>query len=149
MNIYYSNTQVPKTLLETWGLISPWSVTLESLCKANCLNIPPHVKCKMYIVQFSYPCVAEWLNAQLLSHVWLFASPWTVAHQAPLSSGFSRQEYWSGLPFPPPGDLPQPGIESASLVHLFLRWQAGSLPLSHLGSPNDLYYIIIAIIYII
>ena len=42
------------------------------------------------------------------------ATPWTVAPQAPLSMGFYRQEYWSGLPFPPPGDLPDPGIESAS-----------------------------------
>ena len=50
------------------------------------------------------------------SHVQLFMTPWTVAHQAPLSVGFSRQEYWSGLPFPTPGDLPDPGIESASLV---------------------------------
>ena len=41
-------------------------------------------------------------------------TPWTVAHQAPLSLGFSRQEYWSGLPFPPPGDLPDPGIEAKS-----------------------------------
>ena len=47
----------------------------------------------------------------MLSSVQLFATPWTVAHQAPLSLGFSRQEYWSGLPFPPPGDLPDPGIE--------------------------------------
>ena len=39
-----------------------------------------------------------------------FATPWTVAHQAPLSTGFSRQEYWSGLPFPSPGDFPNPGI---------------------------------------
>ena len=43
-----------------------------------------------------------------------FATPWTVACQAPLSMGFPRQEYWSGLPFPPPGDLPSPGIEPAS-----------------------------------
>ena len=43
---------------------------------------------------------------QLLRHVWPFATPWTVAHQAPLSMGFPRQEYWSGLPCPPPGDLP-------------------------------------------
>ena len=43
-------------------------------------------------------------------------TPWTVSHQAPLSMGFSRQEYWSGLPFPSPGDLPNPGIELASLV---------------------------------
>ena len=42
--------------------------------------------------------------------------PWTVAHQAPLSTGFSRQEYWSGLPFAPPGDLPNPGIEPMPLM---------------------------------
>ena len=44
------------------------------------------------------------------SHVWLFVTLWTVAHQATLSMGFSRQEYWRGLPCPPPGDLPEPGI---------------------------------------
>ena len=49
-----------------------------------------------------------------LSHVPLFATPWTVAYQAPLSMGFSRQEYWIGLPFPSPGDLPDPGIEPRS-----------------------------------
>ena len=43
-----------------------------------------------------------------------FANPWTVAHQAPLSMGFPRQTYWSGLPFPSPGDLPNPGIEPTS-----------------------------------
>ena len=46
-----------------------------------------------------------------LSHVQHFATLWTVAYQAPPSMGFSRQEYWSGLPFPSPGDLPDPGIE--------------------------------------
>ena len=50
----------------------------------------------------------------LLSRVRLFATPWTVAYQAPPSMGFSRQEYWSGLPFPSPGDLPNPGIEPGS-----------------------------------
>ena len=49
-----------------------------------------------------------------LNCVQLFATSWTVAHQAPLSMGFSRQEYWSGLPFPSPGDLPDPGIEPRS-----------------------------------
>ena len=49
-----------------------------------------------------------------LSLVQLFETPWTVAHQAPPSMGFSRQEYWSGLPFPSPGDLPNPGIEPRS-----------------------------------
>ena len=51
-----------------------------------------------------------------LSHVWPFATLWTVAHQTPLSMGFSRQEYWSGLPFPSPGDLPNPEMEPASPV---------------------------------
>ena len=52
----------------------------------------------------------------VLSRVQLFATPWTIALQAPLSMGFSRQEYWSVLPFPTPGDLPNPGIEPASLA---------------------------------
>ena len=52
----------------------------------------------------------------MLSHVPLFATPWTVARQAPLSVGFPRQEYWSGLPFPPQGDLPDPGIKPVSLM---------------------------------
>ena len=51
-----------------------------------------------------------------LSRVRLFATPWTVAYQAPLSMEFSRQEYWSGLPFPSSGDLPDPGIEPRSPV---------------------------------
>ena len=51
-----------------------------------------------------------------LSCVQFFAIPWTVAHQALLSMGFSKQDYWSGLSFPSPGDLPDPGIESASLA---------------------------------
>ena len=61
--------------------------------------------------------------------------PWTVAQQAALSMGFSRQEYWSGLPFPAPGDFPNLGIEPAKAMSL-LYWQVGSLPLSHLGSPR-------------
>ena len=56
------------------------------------------------------PC----LPARLLSFVQLFVTPWTVGCQVPLSMGFSRQAYWSGLPFPPPGDLPDPGIEPSS-----------------------------------
>ena len=73
----------------------------------------------------------------MLSHfsrVWFFATPRTVACQSPLSMGFSRHEYWSGLPCPPPGDLPDPGIEPASPVAPVV--QADSLPLSHWGSPG-------------
>ena len=60
----------------------------------------------------------------------LSVTPWTVDHQAPLSIKFSSQEYWTGLPFPSPGDLPDPEIEQASPA-----WQVASLPLSCLGSP--------------
>ena len=49
-------------------------------------------------------------KVKLLSHVRFFVTPWTVAHQAPLSMGFSRQEYWGGLPFPSPGDFPTQGL---------------------------------------
>ena len=59
--------------------------------------------------------------------------PWTIPHQAPLSMGSSRQEYWSGLPFPSPRDLPNPGVKPTSPVAL--HWQADALPLSHVGSP--------------
>ena len=59
-------------------------------------------------------CCPCWLCGQFLSCVWLSVTPWTIARQAPLSLGFSRQECWSGLPCPPPGDLPDPGIQSVS-----------------------------------
>ena len=62
---------------------------------------------------------------------------WTAAHLASLSMGFSRQKYWRGLPCPPPGDLPDPGIELRSFVSS--ASQADSLPLSHPGSPLDVY----------
>ena len=51
---------------------------------------------------------------RVLSYVWRFAIPWTAAHQAALSLGLPRQEYWSGFPFPAPGDLPDSGIEVTS-----------------------------------
>ena len=66
----------------------------------------------------------------MLSRVRLFVTPWAVAHQTPLSMGFSRQKYWSGFPFPSSGDLPPQG----SNPHL-LNWQADSLPLTHQESP--------------
>ena len=59
-------------------------------------------------------CMKWRSEVKSLSRVRLFATPWTVAYQAPPSIGFSRQEYWSGLPFPSPGDLPDPGIEPRS-----------------------------------
>ena len=79
------------------------------------------------------------LCAQLLSQLQLFATPWTVAHQAPLSTGFSRQKYWSGLPFPSPGYLPDPGIEPTSLVSPAL---AGRFFITEpSGKPNRQYWL--------
>jgi len=70
------------------------------------------------------------VKVKSLSHVRLFATPWTVAYQVPLSMGFSRQECWSGLPFPSPGDLPNPGIEPRS----------PALQADALGNGNPLQY---------
>ena len=71
-------------------------------------------------------------------------SPWTVAHQAPLSSKFSRQEYWSGLPFPSPGDFPDPRIEPVSLASPaltggFFTTAAPGKPLSHIRYVNSFH----------
>ena len=74
------------------------------------------------------------MRAQSLSRVQHFATPWLVACHSPLSMGFSRQEYWSGLPFPSPEDLPNPGIKPVSPSSPAL--QTDSLPLSYLGSPE-------------
>ena len=70
----------------------------------------------------------------VFSHLQLFGTPWTVACQAPPSMGFPRQGYWSGLPFPPPGGLPDPGIEPRCPASHAL--QADSLPLRHQGSQR-------------
>ena len=70
---------------------------------------------------------------------------WTIAYQVPLSNGFSQQKYWSGLPFPPPWDLPDLGIKPASLC--LLHWQEGSLTIVSPGKPGfrlqESYYVII------
>ena len=67
-------------------------------------------KILLYWLTKAFECV----KVKSLSRVWLFVTPWTVAYQASPSMGFSRQEYWSGLPFPSPGDLSDPGIEPRS-----------------------------------
>ena len=72
------------------------------------------------------------MKVKLLSRVRLFATSWTVACQAPLSMGFSRQEFWSGLPFPSPGNLPIPGIKPRSPA-----LQVDSLPAEPPGKPKN------------
>ena len=80
-----------------------------------------------YIMMCMYVCVC------VLSYVQLFATSWTVACQALLPMEFPRQEYWSGLSFPTPEDIPNPGIKPVSLV--FPALAGDSLSLCHLGSP--------------
>ena len=75
-----------------------------------------------------------WSPGSIPSHVWLFATPWTVALQGTLSMGFSGQECWSGLACPSPGDLPDQGINPGSLA-----LQVDSSLLSHHGSPEYIY----------
>ena len=72
-----------------------------------------------------------WQKVKSLSPIRLFVTPWTVAYQAPLSMGFSRQQYWNGLPFPSPGDLPNPEIEPGSPA-----LQADTLPSELPGKPQ-------------
>ena len=87
------------------------------------------ILCFIVITGLYHPSVC----AQLLSHVWLFETPTTVAHQAPLSMEFSRQEDWNGVPFSTSGFFPTHGL-SLHFLHL-MHWQADSLPLHHPGSP--------------
>ena len=80
------------------------TVSKVSVSVCVCVCVCVHARAHMH----THACV--------LNYVWLFRTPWTVVCQAPLSREFSRQEYWSGSPFPAPGDLPNPGIEPKSLV---------------------------------
>jgi len=107
--------------------ITRGSVDLEPTPSALILNAFPAF---LGLCVLSLLCVC----AQAFGHVRLFVNPWTVAHQAPLSMGFPRQEYWSELPLPTLGDLPNPGIKPI-LLHL-LHWRVDTLPLCHLESPN-------------
>ena len=86
--------------------------------------------CTLWWTGSEMRCMNSGKKVKWLSRVRLFETPRTVARQAPLPVAFSRQEYWSGLPFPPPGDLPSPGIESQSPA-----LQADSLLPEPLGKP--------------
>ena len=110
--------------------VTEWLTTQLSLTPGglsqtgNSLNI--HMRTMQLIaimqLQFSRAVPIKWtcVRAQSLNHVPLFETPWTVAHQAPLSVALFRQKYWSRLPFPFPGDLPDPGIELESPEYLAL-----------------------------
>ena len=85
------------------------------------------------------PC--SWVSAQSFNRVWLFATPWTVAHQAPLSMGFPRQEYWNGLPFPSPGDLPdQSSPKENQHVQILLHPSRDSVQVQAIVTVNHVFF---------
>ena len=120
----------PTTSIHIWHVVSQ---TIYIRSDSQFFSLLSHVKFKIkttttesYFLPVIMMCVCPKSCLTLLT-------PWTVARQAPLSMGFSRQEYWSGLPHPPPGDLPNPGIEPC--LFCLLHWQVGSLPLAPPGKP--------------
>ena len=104
----------------------------KHICKKNNLasshpkynSVPDYTDWPNNIMNFAQSLWTRCVHAKSLSHVRLFTTSWTIALQTPLSMRFSRQEYWSGLPCPPPGDLPNPGIKQCLLC--LLHWQTGS-----------------------
>ena len=123
-NLTICHTSTSTTLAQT--TITSYLDYHNSILSA-CPNSALHV-----FTQVSKVRAVVCIRAQSLNGVCLFAILWTVACQDPLSMGFSRKEYWSGLPFPSPGALPDPGIEPMSPA-----LQADSLPLSQWGSPES------------
>ena len=129
---------LPRLLQPLQVILRCFHFFLRSLPKLPCLaGAPQYWALILYKTPWKEMTLSETpLCTHVLSHfsrVWLFATLWTTAHQALLSMGFSRQEYWSGLPCPPPWDLSDPGIEPSSPA--FPAMQVDSLPLSHQGSP--------------
>ena len=94
-----------------------WELLPFALCLVSCImSLVIAVRSLSLIQNFSWDSnnLLVKVKVKSLTRVQLFVTLWTVAHQAPQSMGFSRLEYWSGLPFPSPGDLPDPGIETRS-----------------------------------
>ena len=116
--------------------VSPLLLLLLSLLW-QCQCIPWATRCPLLAFESSqshpvHACVCVCMLSRL-SRVRLFVTPWAVAHQAPLSVGFSRPEYWTGLLSPPPGILPTQGLNLCLLC--LLHWQACSLPRVPSGKP--------------
>ena len=145
MNIYsssiydYQNPETHQTSFDVWvdkqyysakNGMSYWYKRVRSIPKALYWMKEASLGYMLYLCISCHPM-------KLLSRVWLFATPWTVAYQAPPSMGFSRQEYWSGLPFPSPGDLPNPGIKPGSPA-----LQADALNSEPLGKALHIYNIL-------
>ena len=115
-SIFFVYKKIPSEMSCTLNIL--WYTLLNRTFKVACF--PPR-----------WLQVKRSVSLSVVSHVWLFAIPWTAAPQAPLSMEFSRPEYWSGLPFPSSGHLPNPKIESASPA-----LQADTLPSEPPGLPQ-------------
>ena len=119
---------------DNWNGLPSANVVLDHLVCPCRLGWKVRKNLERYLESnYIYLCVC------MLSHIWLFATPWIIACQASLFMEFLRQEYWSGLPFPSSGDLPNPGIKPESPA-----LQMDSLLLSHWGSPQLYIYIYIS-----
>ena len=116
-----------------WGLHLVSSGFMATVNHHTIYRTGPRASTMNYLVQNASRAMLEKLM-KLLGHVWLFVTPWTVAYQAPWTMGFTRQEYWSGLPWPSPGDLPDPGIEPGSSA-----LQPDTLPSEPPGKPWETY----------
>ena len=119
-NVFQSSWTTLCSQKSTWQFWNAVSSAFQDIL----LSVVPH---SLYIHVYTYIYEGEWKS---LSHVWLFATPWAVAHQAPLSMEFSKQEYWSGWLLPSPGDLPSLGIEPRPPT-----LQVDSLPSEPPGNP--------------
>ena len=140
--LFYLPFPVSETLHSDGYIFPLTSLLFSAICKAssdNHFSFLHFFFWGMVLITASYSMLHTSVHsssgtlseAKSLSRVRLFVTPWTVAYQAPLSLGFSRQEYWSGLPFPSPGDLPNPGIEPG-----FPTLEADALTSEPPGKPS-------------
>ena len=116
-----------------WVLHGKWALFLFASPTIQLLLHPSSI---LFFSHRPPPSDTAWHVLSSFRRVWLFVTPWIAVRQAPLSMGFSRQEYWSGLPCPPPGDLSNLGTEPESPAS-----QADSLTLGHQGSPQTLGFL--------
>ena len=110
----------------TWRMSEPYPLREQGL-----LPSPAPRKMLLPLPRMPFPSGCNQKKVKSVSHAQFFAGPWTVAYQAPPSMGFSRQEYWNGLPFPSPGDFPNPGIKPGSPA-----LQTDALPTEPPGKPQ-------------
>ena len=114
----YNKARVGAAILDRWS--GPWDFFSSKFRKSVSPPPPASVERRVPVSRITPNKISfhNWVVAlcSVTQPYLTLVTPWTVAHQAPLSMEFSRQEYWSGLPFPPPGDLPYPGTEPVSLM---------------------------------